>query len=97
MSPSLLLQMALFCSFLWLSNIPLFVCTTDHGGLNQENIPNLYVLEAEPVRLADELDTRDEETQKRMSSRFSAWAAAGRVVPFAEMRKAGRACIWGGG
>lgn len=56
--------------------------------MNQENIPDLYVLEAEPVRLADELDTRDGETQKRMSlKRFSKQAAAGRVVPFAEMRK----------
>ena len=25
---SLLLQMALFCSFLWLSSIPLYICTT---------------------------------------------------------------------
>ena len=61
----MLLQMALFYSFLWLSNIPLFVCTTDHSGLNQENILNICILEAEPVRLTDELDTRDEETQMR--------------------------------
>ena len=90
----MLLQMALF--FLWLSNIPLFLCTTDHSGLNQENIPNICILEAEPVKLVDELDTRDE-TEKRMSLRFLVWVTGWRVVPFAEMRKTGRGCIWGGG
>ena len=28
LGPSMLRQMALFCSFLWLSNIPLYICTT---------------------------------------------------------------------
>ena len=41
LSPSMLLQMALFCSFLWLSNIPLYICTTSF--LSNSLSTNIYV------------------------------------------------------
>lgn len=57
--------------------------------------PRICILEVEPVRLVDELDMRDEETQKRMSLRFLVWVTGWRVVPFIEMIKMGRGCLWG--
>ena len=58
--------------------------------------PRICMLEVEPVRLADELGMRDEETEKRMSLRFLVWVTGWRVVPFIEMIKTGRGCLWGG-
>lgn len=58
--------------------------------------PRICILEVEPVRLVDELDMRDEETQKRMSLRFLVWVTGWLVVPFIEMLKMGRGCLWGG-
>ena len=38
LGPSMLLQMALFHSFLWLSHIPLYICTTSSLSIHQDRL-----------------------------------------------------------
>ena len=54
LGPSMLLQMALFHSFLWLSHIPLYICTTSSLSVHQDR---LFFLKMEKRFLSDDFSS----------------------------------------